>query len=196
MLICALAWAMVRKGPRAKRFVSGFLALVLVGAIFAPMLWTIAWHVWHGNHIQFEGKTFHVPFRWVATSIENQGLLENRLEIECWPSNVFSAELVHGRSERISIDPQSFTGKTEILDQELKTWRSLYWFEHPGEGSSEGPVRFRSASQDVVCFQSEPAFQTEAASASCLFLQSRWTADFYGYRKHLQDFFEIVRSAK
>jgi hypothetical protein len=169
------------------------MILVVAGA-FSPSLWMIAWHIWHGNHVVFEGRKFRVPFGWVATAKVNQGAVEDGLDIDKWPSNLVSEELGRATHEMIWVRPYEELGKTETVDQRLQAWLKVSRLLHP-DSASQIPMYLKSASQDATCVQSVPYTRIIPASASCLFLESGWTAEFIGEKKDLEAFFDIVRTA-
>jgi hypothetical protein len=65
-----------------------------------------------------------------------------------------------------------------------------------GADAPETNLSIKSESGDITCFRSAPHMLGDGAAASCLFLESEWTALYIGQRQDLERFFETLRTVK
>jgi hypothetical protein len=184
----------VRKHPKAYRFTLGLWIFGCIAGVFSPAIQTVSWHLRHGNHVWFEEEIVPVPLRWIVSRVNRQGANSKGIDIVKLPSNLISSLFWHEPDGLISLKSNAF--KAEANPEEtLKSWQSIYWTALTGGGRViSGPSRFKSGSQDIACMEMSDNSNPQRASASCLFLESGWTADFWGSQKDLDTFFDVVRN--
>lgn len=184
----------LRKYPRAQRFTLGLWIFCCVAGVYSPAIQTVSWHIRHGDHASFEEKSVHVPLRWIVSRVNTEGTAEKGIDLVKLPSNLISSVFAHGPEGLISLKPNAFPVETNPEDT-FKSWQSIYWTALTGGGRVvSGPLRIRSGPQDIACMEMSDDSNPNRASASCLFLESGWTADFWGSRKDLDTFLDVVRN--
>jgi hypothetical protein len=177
--------------PRAQRFILWswvFLGLgFILFTVYSPMLSMLAWHVQNGNHVIFQDKRFYVPMGWSAKPLGTGITIERQ-------SYFPISEILNGSGlEVVDISPKR-RAEAPIDEQqaaERKIARILY-------GQSDVPEMhdlIKSASGDITCLYYRPRSEKYMATAHCWFVQSGWTAGFFGSRNGLDTFFEIVRTS-
>jgi hypothetical protein len=166
-----------------------FLAAAFIAALLLPIspaIYTLGWHLIHGNAIGTGSHRLVVPLRWTAHADRVEGVSMTK----------YAPTVLHGVriTALISIGPvSSRPGQKQPHDYGL--WEKAYSRRAlPGE-VVEGPIRIDSAGREVLCMEStlpkEPHY-----SISCLMLQGTWAADFFGTKNDAQTFFTIVRNFK
>jgi hypothetical protein len=194
--IALLSLVLTYKRPRTGRLVCGFCIFFCVAGFFSPAIWTLAWHVKHGNHIQFGDTNIHVPFRWVVARIQTDGVADNGVELAKWPSNLLSADLSHGRPDgSIMLGPRFSFSSMATPDERLKYWQGVYSKIHSERGDIvTGPLRLNSSLQSVACMETVNNAMPSKAVASCLFPETAWAADFGGNPKDVNTFYDVIRN--
>jgi len=190
-----LTLVLTHKWPKARRLVCGFWLLFSVTGFFSPAIRTVAWHVWHGNHILIENGKIHVPFRWIATKTQVDDALGKGVDLEALPSNLASALSLRGRPlALITLGPSLRYSSMDTSADRLEYWQGVYKRLHSNQGGLvTGPIRITADSQEVACLETVNDEPPREASASCLFLESGWTADFGGDPAYLDSFLGVVR---
>ena len=176
---------------RAWGLALGFSALFCVALLFSPVIWTLLWHLRHGDRILFEQQSLRVPLRWIVTEVQTEGSVEKRIELTKLPLFVFRT---HPQGS-ISFRPSDFDGR-EKPEAKSKSWQSFYWnYLSSGEPVS-GPIQVDVGSQHATCMETLSRAPSDNSSCSCLFLESGWTITFWGTRNDLETFFTVVRSIR
>jgi hypothetical protein len=173
--------------PRLARVLKvGGLLVLMLGIIF-PTLVTLAWHLRHGNMIKCRGKAVFVPLRWIADINEANDATLTKL-----PLVIFSKPGATPLEGTIFVG-QSLSTPGENIDELYKRWERMFWNLHSDLGEVvSGPVKMGSGPREAFCMQGADP-RTARSSASCLILGGRWTADFWGNKKDLEEFFAIIR---
>jgi hypothetical protein len=194
--IALLSLVLIYRRRRAAWLVCCFWTLFCVAGFFSPAIWTLAWHVRHGNHIRFEDTNIRVPFRWVVARIQADGVADNGVELAMWPSNILSAVLNEGQPDgSIMSGPRASFSSMATPDERLKYWQGVYSRIHSErEDIVTGPMRLNASSQVVICMETVNSTLPKKASASCLFPETGWAADFAGNLKDVDTFFGVVRN--
>ena len=173
--IAAYVW------PRTLRVIAWLWVIVILAVVFSPALSTIAWHVRYGNHIEFQGKRFHVPARWTAT-------LGNGIDFKKDSFSLFPG-IFGGGLEVMWITPSNRTTAQGPADQRVQTWRQNMQTMNNRFGNARVLVSLPSGSHDLECVRS-------LFGVSCLFVQSGWTAEYLGSEEDQETFLEILRSSQ
>lgn len=171
-----------------RQVIVAFWVLAAVLGCFAPMLQTLVWHLRYDNAIRYGGKNIPVPTRWIA-STEPEGVLQG-VELTKLPVSLLFADRPQGL---ISLS-QSQNRPGETPEEISKSWVSMYWTLHAGSDDVVvGPLKVGSGTDDTVCMELFNRRVLGQASASCLLFHGKWTAEFFGDKKDISSFFEIVR---
>jgi hypothetical protein len=191
-----LSVVLIYKRPSAGRLVGSVWAFFCVAGFFSPAIWTLAWHVRHGNHIQFGETNIRVPFRWIVTRTQAGGVGEIGVELAALQSNILSAVFNHGYPDGlITLGPSAGFSAMATSGERLKHWQGGYSKIHSNRGDIvTGPMRLNSSLQDVACMETVNNSLPKQASASCLFPETAWTADFGGSLKDVDTFFDVIRN--
>jgi hypothetical protein len=194
--IILLSVVLAYKRPKTGRLLCGFWTFFSLAGLFSPAIWTIAWHVKHGDHIQFGEMNIRVPFRWVASEIQTGGVVDDGMELSALHLNIVSAVLNHGWPVgSIMLGPRVVFSSIATPDERLKYWQAVYSRIHSEpDDIVTGPMRLNSSSQLVICMETVDNAVPKKASASCLFPETGWAADFGGSLKSVDSFFDVVRS--
>lgn len=88
---------------------------------------------------------------------------------------------------------RNFSRPHEELEEIYSSREAAYWNFADAGAVVTGPVRTGSGSRETFCMESSYSKVPNQASASCLILQGRWTADFRGDRSDLKSFYEIIQ---
>jgi hypothetical protein len=154
--------------------------------IMAPTLVTLAWHLRHGNTIESRGKAIFVPLRWIAYIGDSNDarLTKLPLVLPLKPMAIVESTISVG---------QWLPARGEINELHYKTFENLFWNLHSGFGEAiSGPVRMGSGPLEAFCMEGlTPG--TSRASVSCVILGGKWTADFMGDKKDVEEFYSIIR---
>jgi hypothetical protein len=187
----------VYKWPKLERVLCTCWMIFSVALFFGPSLWALAWQVQHGNHIEFEGRSFRIPFRWIAVEAGADGSFQHRLELKSPASNLFL--VFWNRSfyaDHISLGPLLTMSKTPTSDGKLKAWRDMFSSLHVGvRDILLSPTSTGSEPDDVACVEVIDSSSARSVHASCLILRNGYTAEFIGKRKNMDIFVELVRNA-
>jgi hypothetical protein len=192
-----LAAISMYRRPRIQRPLCIFYTIVLIAVFFSPVLWAFAWHARHGNHIQFEGRSFRIPLGWIALETESDEFLQPQLEFRTPVSNLLSAwRNPSFYADQISLGPLSHVSTKPTSEGKLKAWRDIYSTLHIDVRElSPVPTSKGSERNDFACLEETGNTSTDRMYAPCLFLQNGWTAELVGNRKNMDIFVEFVRNA-
>lgn len=171
---------------RIARVLKVGIILALLLLVLAPTLVTLAWHLRHGNTIECRGKAIFVPPRWVAHIGDGNGAILTKLPL------VVSLKPGARVLSSISIG-QSLSTRGENIELQYKTFESMFRNLHSDLGEAvSGPLRMGSGAQEAVCMEGATPGTTRS-SASCAILGGKWTADFMGDKKDMEEFYAIIR---
>src|SRR5262245_57189505 len=70
---------------KVRRSLLLLVGLFILLVAFAPGLWTVSWHVVHGNTMIYRTKKIHVPMRWLPIKAEPQSALIEKLPATVLP---------------------------------------------------------------------------------------------------------------
>ncbi len=172
--------------PRVARVLKVGILLALLLMIVSPSLVTLAWHLRHGNTIESRGKAIFVPPKWTAYIDESYGAELTKLPF------VLSLNRGAWNPSMISVHPLPPMGR-ENNGVEYKTFESFFWNLHSDLGNAiSGPFRTGSGPQEAFCMEAVSPGTTRTY-VSCAILGGKWTADFMGDKKDLEDFYTIIR---
>ncbi len=166
---------------RALRAVS--IAAIALMSI-SPAIFTLGWHLIHGNTVETRGTRVFVPLRWVAYSTDAMDVQMEKLPLTVLGSLRFYGMISVGRN---------FSSSHARPEEIYRSWESIYWYLADAGAVVSGPVRIGSGAHETICMESSYPRAPKQASASCLILQGQWRADFYGDRDDLNSFYEILR---
>ena len=158
------------------------LAIVLLP--FSPAIFTLGWHLFHGNTIETRGKRVFVPLSWIA---DTDGAMN--IQMQKLPLTLLQGVRLDGM---ISVG-QNFPPLQEKTEEIYRSWEAFYWNLADARAVVTGPVRTGSGVHETICMESSNPNAPNQASASCLILRGQWMADFRGDRNDLKSFFEILR---
>jgi len=164
-----------------------FLAAVILSAVLlfiSPTIYTLGWHVLHGNAVETRGHRIIVPLRWTADADDPTGVSMTRLP----------ATVIHGvrLGAWISIGPY-FPPPHENPMDVFSSWEHVYWnLALPGAAIT-GPIRIGSGVHEFVCMESSYPQAPQRETASCLMLQGTWAADFLGDKNDSKTFFDLLQ---
>jgi hypothetical protein len=157
-------------------------AFVLV--LMSPTIFTLGWHLIHGEAVETTGPTVFVPLGWTADHEEFKSLLLTKLSRTAIPDLK-----VNGM---ITID-WSIPRPHEKTSEIYRNWEDTYWtFADPGAVVT-GPVRTGSGTHETFCMESSFPRDPKRASARCLIQQGKWAATFSGDKSDLRTFFTIIQ---
>lgn len=161
---------------------------VFLAISFAPILLTAWFHLVHGNHFPYAGKSILVPLRWRA-KIEGGKTYISR--VSC---TVFSKSPASGL---ISLWPVESPPKTAAeVNLAYQSFLSVYWTNLAGgAGETIGPVRKGSGESEALCMETS-VVKDKWVSVSCLVFRGTSYATFYGDPKELGSFYAIIDSSK
>jgi len=170
--------------PRAPRVFTVAIIVAVVLLTISPLLFTLGWHLLHGNTIETRGKKVFVPLRWVADTGDALDIQMQKLPLTVLRGARFDGTILVG---------QNFSPSHEKTEEIYRSWETIYWNLADAGAVVSGPVRAGSGVHETFCMESSYTKAPKQASASCLILQGQWKADFRGDRDDLTSFFEIVR---
>ncbi len=172
--------------PRIARVLKVGIIVALLLMIIAPTLVTLGWHLRHGNTIECRGKAIFVPLRWTAYIGDSNDAMLTKLPL------VLSLKPGASVLSWISVG-QWLPTQGENIELDYKTFESLFWNLHSEFGEAiSGPVRMGSGPLEAFCMEGATP-GTNRASVSCAILGGKWTADFMGDKKDLNEFYTIIR---
>jgi hypothetical protein len=176
--------------PRVAKALYVGVPLLIVLIFFSPGVWTLSWHLRHGNSIQARDRIVFVPLRWTAEIDSTNGASMTKL-----PLAIPLIPAMRSSESVIGID-QEFVPRGETLADEYKTWESLNWNGYSDAGQAiSGPIRMGSGAQETFCMVgTKPG--TNVSDSQCLILGGKWNAMFMGDKKDLEDFFTIIQKVK
>lgn len=184
-LILSLVLAWRRK--KLLKPVLWFWALAAVVGCFAPALWTAAWHLQHGNGIQYRGKWIPVPARWIAGS-EPQGATLTKLPL--------SILFVSRFPSSVSISPLA-NPEHSNPEGDVRAWEGLFRALHSGsESVVSGPAALNTASGRAYCMEFYGRQKPNRLDVSCLLSDGGLVAELMGRRADKGTFLRIVRSIR
>ena len=147
----------------------------------------LGWHAIHGNTIESRGEKVPVPIGWIASQSVDMSVQLMRL-----PPTVFQ---VHDDYSSISVG-RSIPRRDETMEQSYESWEKTYWSFALDQAIVSGPDRTGSGVREIICMQSSYLREPERASASCLLLQGKLHAEFWGKRADLDTFFAIAEGVE
>jgi hypothetical protein len=157
--------------------------LFILLVTFAPGLWTVAWHVLHGNSMIYRTKNVPVPFRWTAKSAP-QGAAIERL-----PLTIFSS----GKPVQACISLSVVSpARSQTHKETFESFIAAYWTYRAGDRVVTGPVTVLSGLDEGVCMEATAKNGSEGLEIACLVFQDRWTVSFLGMKKERSEFYEIL----
>lgn len=162
----------------------GFV-LVFILIFISPLLFTLGWHMRHGNVIVSRGKPIYVPLKWTAEISDGNDAFLMRLPFTI-PLNGHLTESI------ISIGQEMPPLRSRSLKDDYKTWETLFWNLHSGIEDVSGPFTMGSEPREAFCMEGTFGRQ-RYADVSCLVLGGRWRADFNGDKSYLPEFFAIIQ---
>lgn len=176
----------------------GIAAAVVLVFVFSPWLLAQGFYLWHLGGIPYRGKLLPVPRGWVVTprSWEDTPeisflLLPGRLIFSSarggWGAMSFDRETIPHKSPEAAV--QSL-GKTLRMTAALGQSNPV----SPGE-MVVGPFPIKAAGGEAWCYTiSTP--RVRAAEVNCVLFGATWTADYFGPREHVQDFFRVIEGIR
>jgi hypothetical protein len=169
-----------RKGIRLAWLAIFMTCLMLC---FAPGLFTLGWHLSHGNAIRTRGKTIPVPMGWIGETTDSLDVSLTKLPMT----------ISHGSR----LDGTIWVSRLVVPDERSDdSWKATYWsLSLPGSVVS-GPTKVGSGVKEAICMQSSFPSRPDQVSMSCLIEQRTWTADFWGAKKDAQTFFRIIQQIR
>jgi hypothetical protein len=150
---------------------------------FAPALWTVTWHVVHGNSMIYKTKRVPVPLRWTAKS-EPQGADVERLPLTIF---YFDKPVQAIISLRVMPPAKSQTGR-----ETSESFEAAYWTYLAGDRVVTGPVRVLPGPDEGVCMEATAKDASEGLNIECLVFQDRWMVSFWGIKKERSEFYKIL----
>jgi hypothetical protein len=172
--------------PRIAPVLKASILLALLLMIMTPTLVTVAWHLRHGNAIECRGKAIFVPLRWIAYIGDSNDAVLTKPPLVVWPESRATV------TSMISVGRWPPAGG-EINELHYKTFENLFWNLHSGFGEAiSGPVRMGSGQLEAFCMEGVTP-GTSRASVSCTILGGKWTADFMGDKRDVEEFYTIIR---
>jgi hypothetical protein len=173
--------------PHVARVLKAGMLLAIVLLVIAPTLVTLTWHLRHGDTIECRGELIFVPSRWTADIGDGNNVMLTKL-----PLIIPLIPRATSIPEWISVG-QAFPVRGETIEDRYKTFKSIFSNLHSDLGDAvSGPVRIGSGPQEAFCMEGATP-KTTRSSVSCMVLGGKWTADFMGDRKDMDEFFTIIR---
>jgi hypothetical protein len=173
--------------PRLARVLKVGIIVALLLMIIAPTLVTLAWHLRYGNTIESRGKPIFVPLRWIAYIDDSNDAMLTKLPLVVWlqPRGTVPST--------ISVGQWLLPTRGENVEHRYQTFESLFWNLHSEFGEAiSGPIRMGSGPLEAFCMEGVTPGTTRA-SVSCAILGGKWTADFMGDKKDVEEFYTIIR---
>lgn len=181
-------YLLIHKRPWARRATLLCSLLICVAAVCSPALWTVAWHLRHGNRVSFGQYVVHVPIRWYVDEAQTV-TVHKELSLTKLPLFLF----LDRPCGFISLNLREFPVRKDPEDT-LKTWVTLYWMVSSTRDTVSGPVRMQLGAQHAACMQSVSGLVPSRASASCILIETGSIVDFTGDQSDLGTFYDFVRS--
>jgi len=165
-----------------------FLLLVSVALVltisFAPGLWTLIWHVFHGKSVIYKTKRIPVPLRWIA-HVEPQSANLERLAFTVFPDWPVEAFI----SFHTTLSP---LGKNHA--ESAESFISIYWTYLARNGVVTGPVNVSDGTGETVCMESSPKNDPDRLDISCLVFEDRWIVSLNGKKADRSEFYELLKA--
>lgn len=169
--------------PRLKRPLLAFWVLVIVALCFAPGLYTVAWHLRHGNTIRYRGKWIPVPARWIADA-EPQGAMLDEVPISLFTRRV---------PDTIMMGPSFPKGSDSGKNR--KIWEKVFLLARPN-AAVPAPHKIETPQGKIFCLQFLGKTASETSDVSCLMFQNTWVVEFIGNKNDLDQFASVIRSMR
>jgi hypothetical protein len=157
--------------------------LFLLLITFAPALWTVTWHVVHGNSMIYKTKRVPVPLRWTAKS-EPQGAHVERLPLTIF----YSDKPVQAFISLSVLSP----ARSQTHKESSESFEAAYWTYLAGDRVVTGPVEVLPGPDEGVCMEATAKDGSEGLNIECLVFQDRWTVSFWGIKKERSEFYKIL----
>lgn len=171
----------------ARRALQTATAIALCGVIVSPGLVMLGWHAIYGNSMQMRGKKVPVPFGWIADIGPDLGVHMMRLP--------FTAFQIRSGESSMFMSQASWP-RGESKEQFYESWEKANWNLSDNQEIVSGPFRSGTGASETICMQSSYLREPNRTSASCLLLQGKWEAQFWGDKSDLQTFFTVVRGVE
>lgn len=159
------------------------LLILLLLCLISPALYSLTWHLRHGNRIVFNEKEVQVPRGWVARREARS------LAFIKYPVLVFG---LRDATSGFTLWP-GLNNASQDPEDLYKSWISVNWSMWNGSDTVvKGPFTFGSRGKEIDCMTSFSNTGSDGM-ASCLLFQRTWLAQFTGNKKDVESFFEVVR---
>ncbi|MGA9882127.1 MAG: hypothetical protein WBQ34_00240 [Candidatus Acidiferrales bacterium] len=163
------------------------MAVLVVAAFLlfiSPTIFTLGWHVVHGNTVEFKDHTVAVPLRWTA---ESEGQLS--LSMTKYPATAVDGVRF---TATLWISP-TLPSSNENPRADYRFWEKTFWNTALSGQAVKGPIVMGSGRHEVICMEAIDAKEVALQSASCLMLNGTWEANYLGNADELGRFFKMVR---
>jgi hypothetical protein len=168
---------------KVRRFLLLVSVVLVLTMTFAPGLWTLIWHVFHGKSVIYKTKRIPVPLRWIA-NVEPQSANLVRLAFTVFPDKPVEAFI----SFQTTLSP---LGKTHA--ESAESFISIYWTNLAKNGLVIGPVNVTAGTGETVCMESSPKNDPDLLNISCLVLEDRWIVSLNGKKADRSEFYELLK---
>ena len=160
-----------------------FIVLFILIITFAPGLWTVTWHVLHGNSVIYKTKRIPVPMWWTAESAP-QGVHIERLALTILSSDKPVQSVISLSALRPSA--------SQTHKESSGSFEAVYRTYLAGDRVVTGPVKVLSGLDEGVCMEATAENGSEGFDIACLAFQERWTVSFVGAKRERSEFYEIL----
>ena len=161
--------------------------VLIVVTTFAPGLWTLIWHVFHGSSVIYQTRRIPVPLRWIASvgpQSKTQSANLDRLALTVFSSDKPIEAFI---SFQTNLSP---LGKTH--EESAESFSSIYWTHLAGNGVVTGPVKVRAGTGEGVCMESLQ--KDDRLDISCLLIEDQWIVSLYGKQADRNEFYELLKN--
>jgi len=170
--------------PRIARVLTVVGLVLILSLVVTPAYATLYWHLWHGTTIACRGENIFVPLRWIANTNDNLDVSITKL-----PFTVFAKSPVDG----MIVVGRFYSPLNKEKEEHYKSFEKLYWNLAVANATISGPIRTGTGDHETFCMESTYSGVSDHVDARCLIHQGQWDADFFGDKRDLETFFEIIQ---
>lgn len=150
----------------------GVCAILIIGAIFSPVIETLYWHMVNGDQVHYMGRSFRVNLWWTSR-IAPAGIFFEKRSLTLLSKQPISAMATIASISRSSNDP--------TFEETCKTFASVYWNMLVDEKSEViGPFQFGDGANKCCCMKAISPVNHGRSHIICLVFDGNWSLDFQG----------------
>lgn len=159
--------------------------LVVLALVFAPGIWTAAWHLRHGHTLNWMGRSFFVPWGWYGQA-EGRNATILKLSVTVLTEKTAPAAV---NFSPVPVPPKN----DDERESAYQSFPSVYWnFLATDRDQMTGPIGRGSGERRAVCMKTIHKEVERGVTVYCLAYGGTWYVSFVGDPKDLNTFYNIL----